>query len=452
MAADLRSLLEGMNFPSKPSDYFSARHLEDLFRTKIARSQATGKDGVRTGHFERDLAHHLDILARKISNGSYKFTPYKERLLLRGADREPRQISIPTVRDRLALRALCEALHKYVPHCRGSSPHSLVKRVSIAIATIPQDHSFVRLDVKNFFPSILHDRLHKELVAQELDPIVRRLCMKAVTTPTGSSAKPNFRGIPQGLSVSSALSAIYMLRFDSVQAQRSLHYFRYVDDILLISPTDSAASELQRISASLNRRGLKVHKLGTSGKTEIRAVEDGIDFLGYHIRSGKVSIRESSYVRMFRNILKVVTDYRYRRNVERTMFRLNLKVTGCIVDRKRRGWMMFFSQTDDLSQLRFLDEFLRKQIRRVGFPADRIPDVKTFVKSRHEIRYNLINTSYIPNFDEYKLGQKSEVVAILTGQSLDVVMGMDVQSIEDQFSRLLSKEIQDLEQDVGNPS
>lgn len=452
MAADLLSLIDELSFPSKPGDYFSAPHLEILFRSKVARSQATGKDGVRVGRFADDLARQIEIIARKVENTSYRFTPFKERLLLRGADREPRQISIPTVRDRLVLRALCEVLHTYIPRCTGPSPHSLVKRVAEAIETPMGERSFIRVDVKNFFPSIIHARLEKELIAQHLDPNMRWLCMEAVTTPTGAAPRPNPRGIPQGLSISSALSAIYMLRFDEVQQKQSLQYFRYVDDILLIAPTTQADAELRRVSSALNRRGLQAHKLGTSGKTEITKIEDGIDFLGYNICIDKISVRESSYVRMFRNILKVITDYRYRRDAERTLFRLNLKITGCLVDRKRRGWMMFFSQTDDISQLRFLDEFVRKQLRRVDFPAARIPSVKTFVKSRYEIRFNLLQTSYIPDFDAFSLGQKTEVVSILTGQPLEVVMGWEPDSIELQFIRLLSKEVQDLEQDVGNPS
>ena len=59
---------------------------------------------------------------------------------------------------------------------------------------------------------------------------------------------------------------------------------------------------------------------------------------------------------------------------------------------------------------------------------------------------------YIPNFDNYDLDQKTEVVAVLTGKTVEEVLAQDVETIEIQFSKLVSKEVHDLENDVGNPS
>src|SRR5206468_8004972 len=98
--------------------------------------------------------------------------------------------------------------------------------------------------------------------------------------------------IPQGLSISTALSAIYLLRFDRLQLSRNPNYFRYVDDILLICPTKSADDQLKAIGGSLSSRGLLIHKRGVAGKTEILPVDNGVDFLGYRICIDKVSIRD----------------------------------------------------------------------------------------------------------------------------------------------------------------
>lgn len=156
---------------------------------------------------------------------------------------------------------------------------------------------------------------------------------------------------------------------------------------------------------------------------------------------------------MFGNILKVVTDFRYRKDYDRLIFRLNLKITGCVVDGRKRGWMMFFSHTEDIPQLAHLDAFVRRQLLRVGFSADRLTLVKRFVKSYHEIRYNLINTSYIPNFDAFTASDKAEAIAALsTRWRLEEISAWDVQVIDEEFSRLISREVHDLEKDVGNPS
>lgn len=131
-----------------------------------------------------------------IFNGTYGFTRFKERLILRGASREPRQISIPTVRDRLTLRAVCQVLHRFEPRSVGPSPHKVVDQVVRAIRGGDGDRAFVRVDVKNFFPSIIHARLEKALSQIGLGESVKHLCMAAVSTPTGTLIEPNSRGVP----------------------------------------------------------------------------------------------------------------------------------------------------------------------------------------------------------------------------------------------------------------
>lgn len=453
MALDLFSSLDLLGGPATQEGYFDAAHLQSLFRSKISKSQATGKDGLRISRFHEMLAEEAKLIERKVARQEYRFTPFKERLILRGADREPRQISIPTVRDRLALRALCQLIHSYVPDTLGSTPHSLVKRVVEAIREGEQEgRSFVRVDVRNFFPSISHAILAREIKHFKLGGVASSLCMEAVQTPTGTRQGPNERGVPQGLSVSGALSALFMLRFDVLQQSRTPRYYRYVDDILVICETKSAEVVLNSLSRSLKARGLQAHPVGSAGKTEIKPVEKGVDFLGYRICPGEVSIRESSYKKMFTNLLKVVTDLRYRKDWRRALFRLNLKITGCIVDGKRRGWMMFFSHTENIFQLHYLDKFLFGQLVRIGVSEDRARQVARFVKAYHEIRFNLASTAYVPNFDTYNEAKKAAVIAVLSGKQEAEVLAWDATRIEEEFIRLLSHEIHDLEKDVGNPS
>lgn len=448
------SLNDLLNFPLRlsPEQHFEPDHLRRLFLDKIAKSRATGKDGMRVGIFEQNLIENLQTINRKVMNGTYRLTAYKERLLLKGAGQAPRQICIPTVRDRLVLRAVCQILHSTIPQSTGFSPHAVVDRVASQLRLCPPDSSFIRIDVKEFFPSIRHDLLAAELARFGLDEMTRELCMKAVTNRIGNTEQPESRGVAQGLSISGALACIYLLRFDDRQTRRFHQYFRYVDDILMISPAAESQARLNSMRRALGRLGLAIHPAGTSGKTEIHDIADGVDYLGYHIQREVISVRESSFRRMFNNLLKVITDYRYRGDVERLIFRLNLKITGCIADAKRRGWMMFFSRTENLRQLSHLDNFVQNQLSRVGLPAEHRPRIKRFIKSYHEICFNLDQTDYVPKFDEYDLNAKAKVVAILMGRPLAEVQAFEADSIERNFSRLVGQEVHDLENDVGNPS
>ena len=243
-----------------------------------------------------------------------------------------------------------------------------------------------------------------------------------------------------------------MLRFDKRRLTENITYFRYVDDILLICSKWQADDLLKKIGRTLSSRGLIIHKKGVVGKTEISPVDEVIDFLGYRISPTEISVRSSSFKRMFRNILKVITDYRYRRDVDNLLFRINLKITGCIVDFRRRGWMMFFSHTENLKQLAHLDAFVMRSLRRVNFPESQKSEVKKFVKSWHQIRFHINETRYIPNFDLYDHEAKARAVSALSRRPLLEILAMDFEEVERQFSRYISREVHDLEQDVGNPS
>jgi len=451
MPSDLLAFLE-LEARQEQQNYFSAAHLNELFDKKIAKSRAVGKDGTRAAKFRENFASEVALIERKVHDQTYQFTSYREKLLVRGPDREPRQISIPTIRDRLTLRALCQLLHEHITDSVGLPPRAIISDVVGLVRSGLPDHSFVRIDVKDFFPSILHSRIQKDLRRNKIEEPFVRLILKAIQKSTGNGGTDNVRGIPQGLSISGALSAIYMQRFDKRHTARNERFFRYVDDILIVCPTRFAHEKLKIVSRSLSNIGLKAHDLGVAGKTEISDISEGIDFLGYHIATDKVSIRDASYQRMFKNTLRVITDYKYRRNQQKAIFRLNLKITGCLVDQQKRGWMMFFAQTEDFSQLAFLDKFVVQQLRRVDFPEEELPKIKTFIKSFHEIRFNLNETDYIPNFDTYSREQKIDAICRLSHKFPEDIEHLSDDQIDLEFSRLISREISDLEKDVGNPS
>jgi len=192
---------------------------------------------------------------------------------------------------------------------------------------------------------------------------------------------------------------------------------------------------------------LKPHPLGTPGKTEEKRIAEGVDYLGYRISKDSVSVRPSSYKRMFGNLLKVLTSFRFSKSIEKTLFKLNLRITGCFIDGRRRGWLMFFSQTEDIGQLARIDKFVAKQMSRLNLQTV-LGSQATFVRSYHEIRYSGEGSSYIPNFDAYSRSEKAHTIALLTDRSQAEVEARDAGLIDEQFDKLIAREVSDLEADV----
>lgn len=432
-----------------PISGFNADWLKEIYATNVARSKAVGKDGVRPRAFLESLEAECALIAAKVNDGSYAFTSYREKLIARGAKRNPRQISIPTIRDRLALRGALQYLKFHFPAVQPRPPHLYIKEIKAQLGIAREHSSFLRMDICDFYPTLRHSRLQDLLQNSAIPESVTSLIMKALTTRTGPSDQPcPTEGVPQGLSISNALAAIYMTDFDQL-LDNNIFYRRYVDDILVIDRSENINSTYQTLYQGLADIGLTSHRMGTIGKTETKLLSEGVQYLGYEIFPNQISIRHNSLAKMFTNLAKVLTCFKHRRERERDrerhIFRLNLKITGCVINNTRRGWLMFFSQTDNVSQLSYLDSWLTSELR--GKDVDPTL-VKKFKKSYYEIRYNLESTSYVPNFDRYTLAQKQEVVSILWPRPLEQVAAMDVQIIESEFNRLIGREVSELERDL----
>lgn len=428
-----------------PLNGFNAAWLKTVYLSRVARSRAVGKDGIRAHAFEKILDEECELIAAKINDGTYRLTNYREKLIARGSQRPPRQISIPTIRDRLALRGALEFLKAHFPTAQPKPPHIFIKDIKAHLKVARAHSSFLRMDIKDFYPSLRHDLLNQRLQKSDIPDSVVNFVSKAVSTKTGSVDQPSPHiGVPQGLSISNALAAIYMIDFDKI-ADGSIFYRRYVDDILVIAESEKINSAYEALWLGLKNIGLTSHPMGTPNKTETSILGDGVQYLGYQVSPARISIRKSSLAKMFSNLAKVITCFKYKREHDRHLFRLNLKITGCVINNYRRGWLMFFSQTDDISQLAYLDNWLKCELDYLGIGQI---NHKSFKKAYYEIRFNLDETSYIPNFDKYDVDQKKQVICILSRRRREEVDVMDVLLIEREFDRLIGREVAELEKDL----
>src|SRR5690606_31313378 len=112
--------------------------------------------------------------------------PYKQKLISRGPDRTPRVISIPTIRDRLVLSAMKDFLHAHHPGAVPSDLPSKVVRNTVAFlaTSAVTELTIIRLDIRDFFPSVSHERLMTMLGAGNGCRLARRLVYRSLRTPT----------------------------------------------------------------------------------------------------------------------------------------------------------------------------------------------------------------------------------------------------------------------------
>ncbi len=432
---------------------FQEKTLEKIYSSSVKFNYAIGIDRINTKSFENNLKYNISVIRNKSLNGTYAFSQFREKLLSRGAEKYPRVISIPTIRDKLVLKALCGVLHS-VYGTNLPFLHKIVNEVACGVSKVEYD-GVLRLDVKDFYPSIRHDLLmtllSKKIRKKEiLHLISNAISQKTVSKPTSGSKIFNTKGIPQGLSISNVLANVYMQPIDRKYQKRiSIHYFRYVDDILILCSQKKTEKIKNEIIKDCDGIGLTIHA-DDPAKICTGKICSGFSYLGYVFNDSLVTVRKKSLDNLRESILRLLTNYKYseKHDMKLLSWTLNTRITGCIFNETKYGWMFFFSQINDLQLLASLDHFVKKQLVRFGVDP-RVAKIKRFTRAYHEITKNLTNTKYIPNFDNTTLREKREILRDIFGIK---AKRMKRYEIEYQFKRKIFRTVKDLERDLARPS
>lgn len=174
---------------------------------------------------------------------------------------------------------------------------------------------------------------------------------------------------------------------------------------------------------------------------------NGVPFLGYMFFDSKVGIRPSAEEKL-EDSIEELFRLRKKQTISPQVFiwRLNLRITGCILDSKKYGWLFYYSQLTDLSILFHLDWFVGHLFSRYGF--DRPKDIKRFIRSYHEITKNISRSSYIINADRYSFEEKAEILSEIYNQRN--FNKNDALTVDSLFKATMFKEVQRLEYDIQN--
>ena len=434
-------------------DSLNKPHFLELYAEFIEGGAPVGRDGVRVEKFSQNIEQEIDIILRKIRSGTYKFTTYREKLISKGAGKNPRQISIPTVRDKLVLKFLSELLTDIYPEHVSQPPHRFIRQIHQASKSRFATDYYLRLDIQSYFPSINHKILMRILRRTIRQNILLKLIEDALKTPTGSQIKgsmPSNNGVPQGLSISNILSSLYLADIDQKFGELDgVNYFRFVDDILIIGDHEMAIKLSSDIPTEMkSKRKIYCHPVSKSGKSTLVSLDMGIDYLGYNFKREQIQVRSSSYKKMFTNLMKLFSTMKYRSSRGPLIWRMNLRISGCIFDGRRVGWLFFFAQTNNTQQLKQLDAFINTQAKKSLEPEDQAR-LKKFTKGYHEIRYNFSASRYFPNFDNFDDVQKrAQVRLLLPRKPVTEIEALSTENLDKLFKNCVSKEIGEMEKDM----
>lgn len=431
------------------NNHFSEENLKRIFLEHVVYSGASGIDNLDQYAFRRQLDDQIAILSRKMLAGSYRFTKYKLKLVSKGKDKPPREISIPTVRDRIAMRAMCDFLTDvYHGVVKFNLPQKIIKRVKEDVSSADYT-GVIKLDVSNFYPSIKHNELRTRLGKKIRSEDIKNVLFSAITSPTVSLSKlsdsPSVIGVPQGLAISNILAAIYLVNIDKYfESLPNIKYYRYVDDVMIFCDFNDAETISTNVRKQFGKLSLKMYDpIKRPDKSTIQRLGNTFDYLGYQFHGDKVSARLGSVEKLKHSLVSIFTSYKHskQKSEQFLLWRLNLRITGCVFDKQAKGWLFFFSEINDNSLLHILDNYTSKLTKRFG--VEIIP--KKFVRAFKELSHKKYETTYIPNFDNFTLVEKEKVLVEYFSVDLSKLSQTE---IEFEFKKRISKQVKDLLVDV----
>lgn len=435
------------------AQYISEIDFLSYFDKEILPKKGGGRDHMSPSSYRKTFINEIEWLKEKCISGDYKFSPYQEKLILKGKNKLPRVLSIPIVRDRFVLSILSGYLNDVI-----GLQHEAPNRYIFQVLKYIQENdnksiSYFKTDIASFYDNINHSVLIKQL-SNKIDGSALKLVLGAIITPTVSNTvdinQINTIGVPQGLSISNILAAVYMEDCHKTLKKSfdgSL-FLRYVDDILVL--TSGTFDINERIISHISRfnLGLKL----SEEKTKFGQIsEDSFDYIGYHINGSKISIKKSNRDKFTNRIVRrcyqaklqyvdkllrprFITDesefYEY------TEADLNLMISGFRVANHNYGWIAYFQQITDLSILYQIDALIKKSIGKDLLEKLRIISI---VRTYFDIKHN-DGRSILVDFD--KISNRGERIAYL--KKFGYYKKIESEDISDEeVDRRFSKMVQD---------
>ena len=254
---------------------------------------AEGADGITLERFEDGLFHRLAKLRQQVRDGTYNADPLL-RIELPRANKAPRLLAVPSVRDRILQTAVTQVLvplldpqfeeesYAYRP---GRGVQDAVRAVIDARENGMQ--YVVDADIEAFFDTIPHDELLARLLDALPDASLQPLINKWLTTPIKTSdgfVRPQM-GVAQGSPLSPLLANLYLDKFDeTLVSHENCRLVRYADDFIIAAPShDAAELALETAALWLGAYGLQVN----FDKTRIVTFTQGFTFLGVRFEADK---------------------------------------------------------------------------------------------------------------------------------------------------------------------
>lgn len=325
------------------------------------RRRGAGVDGVTVEGFAKRVGEEIPRLAGELRAGTYRPRAARRHWIPKPGTTKKRPLGLPCVRDKVvqeALRSLIEPIFEveFLEGSHGFRPGRSTETACQRLEELLKGGKVwvVDADITGFFDNIDHEKELEQVNRRIADGKVLGLIRAFLEAGVMEEMKVRYAttGTPQGGVVSPLLANIFLHAMDEALEARGISWVRYADDFLLLCETrEEAEAALDAVKGILAGLGLTL----SPEKTQIRHLDEGFDFVGWHYQGRQRWPRHKS-VKALRLKLREKT----RRLRPGSMELICGEITPIL-----RGWYTYFRDGNSGAALAVVTSWVRRRLRSI---------------------------------------------------------------------------------------
>lgn len=324
---------------------------------------APGVDGMTVQALPEYLKANWLAIKEQLMQGSYRPQAVKPVAIPKPNGSGFRQLSIPSVLDRMIQQAILQVIQPKWDSAFSESSYGFRPRKS-AHQAIAQAQAYLKagyewvvdIDLEKFFDQVNHDRLMSALSQRIADKRVLKLIrayLRAGVMENGC-INPRKTGAAQGGPLSPFLSNVVLDELDKELEKRGHCFVRYADDCNIYVRSQRAG---ERVMQSISRFIQQRLKLKVNQQKSAVARPRERKFLGFSFTGGKNPHRRKvapESIQRFKQRVRTLTRRTRSIDLESRLQQLSAYL---------RGWKAYFGFAEATREFRDLDSWIRRRLR-----------------------------------------------------------------------------------------